>query len=569
MNKTYKFAFAALSMLFAFASCETLSVDEHVEAAPVIESFSPMRAPVGSEIVIMGENLNNVSSACIGDVEVEILTKVSDKQMSIKVGQDVTSGKIILVNPTGKGSSAENFECSFAVPELVASLIPSSAELGESILLTGSYLNSAKSVLFTAQGVENGHSATIVTRSDEELVVKVPYVENEDAVITFEYSDGKGTVQSDPATAPHIKVIRKVPTFAPVTFERTAVGKSLTLTGENLNNVETVTVGGFEAQIASKSAGSITFTIPSGDFADGETTVALKVGYFEGNESLTLDDSFVVYVPFVKYWENIVLECQSQDAVNGIFTSFFSPENGKAYANSLWATTLDPLAMSLQGSQFKAANQFKDGTVSEEEYNAVLPYFFFSVSGGNDLQINSPANSNSQLKNFMNDSYIHSTNRVPGNSSSPASGTPILAFRCLSSGNEAEASIISKVVSGSLENIDEKTFPINETDMTIGGVGFTSALGGGKSSTQKWPSVEAPASFVNTTLDLSKADVVLMMAYYSCNGFNTENKVQNIKRIGFVHITKIDYIVSNKDFRGSQVTFNCYWQKYDYDYSKL
>ncbi len=568
MKKIHIYALSALTLL-SLASCERLSVDEQTSEPPFISAFTPVKAPVGSEIVITGENLNNVSAAYIGDVQVEIRTKVSDKLMSIMVGSDVTSGKIVLVNPVGKGSSEDVFECSFAVPEIINSLVQSSAELGETILLTGSSLNSAKSVVFTAKGETAGHTAEIVTRSDEELVVKVPYVENGEAVITLTYYDGTEVVQTDSATAPRITVIRKVPTFSPVVFERTAVGKSLTLSGENLNNVEKVTVGGFEAQIASKSANSITFTIPSGDFSDGETVVELKAEYFEGNETLVLDDAFTVYVPFVRYWENIVLECQSQDAVNGTFTSFFSPENGRAYANSLWATTLDPLAMSLQGSQFKAANQFKEGTVTEEQYNAVLPYFFFSVVSQKDIQINSPANSNSQLKNFLNDSNISSTNRVPGNNSSPASGTPILAFRCLSAGNATEADIISKVVSGSLENIDEASFPVDETAMTIGGVGFISAAGGGKSSNQKWPSVTAPDPMVNSTLDLSGADVVLMVAYYSCNGFNADNKVQNIKRIGFVHITKIDYILSAGDLRGSQITFNCYWQKYDYDYSKL
>ena len=75
--------------------------------------------------------------------------------------------------------------------------------------------------------------------------------------------------------------------------------------------------------------------------------------------------------------------------------------------------------------------------------------------------------------------------------------------------------------------------------------------------------------FRSDTTDLSKSDVVIMVAYYSCNGFNKDKTTANIRRIGFVHITKVDWIVSNSDFRGSQILFNCYWQKYDYDYSKL
>lgn len=568
MKKIYAII-SVLLPLAAMVSCETLSMDDQVTEAPVITSFAPLSAPVGAEVTVNGEYLNNVTEAYIGDIKVVIATKVSDKLMSVKVAAGVTSGKLRLVSINGEGVSEQTFSCSFAVPELIPSLVQASAELGEKILLTGRNLNSAKSVAFRAEGSDVLHSAEIITRSDDEMTVSVPYVENENAHILLSYFDGENDVYTEASSAPSIKVIRRVPTVTSSAFARTAVGKSVTLSGSNLNNVENVFVGETEAPIVSKSDASLTFTVPAGNFKDGETVVVLKIGYFAGNESKVIADEFAVYVPFVKYWENVSLECQSQNGTTGTFTSFFSPESGKSYPNYLWATELDPLAMSLQGSQFASANTFKEGTVSEEQYNSVLPYFFFSVVSTNQLQLNSPANSNSQLKNFMNDGTINSKNRVPGTSSSPASGTPILAFRCLNAGNAAEAAVISKVVSGELENIDEKTFPIDLNSNTIGGIAFSSAVGGAKHTTQNWPGVVAPSTFTDDVLDLSKSDVVIMVAYYSCNGFNKENTVANILRLGFVHITKVDWIVSNSDFRGSQVRFNCYWQKYDYDYSKI
>lgn len=568
MKKIYAII-SVLLPLAAMVSCETLSMDEQVTEAPVITSFAPLSAPVGAEVTVNGEYLNNVTEAYIGDVKVTIATKVSDKLMTVKVATGVTSGRLRLVSINGEGISDQTFSCSFAVPDLISSLVQNSAELGEKILLTGHNLNSVKSVAFRAEGSEVLHEAEILTRNDDEMTVSVPYVENETAHILLSYFDGENDVYTEASSAPSIKVIRRVPTVTSSAFARTAVGKSVTLSGSNLNNVENVFVGETEAPIVSKSDASLTFTVPAGNFEDGETVVALKIGYFAGNESKVIADKFAVYVPFVKYWENVSLECQSQNGTTGTFTSFFSPESGKSYANYLWATELDPLAMSLQGSQFASANTFKEGTVSEEQYNSVLPYFFFSVVSKNQLQLNSPANSNSQLKNFMNDGTINSKNRVPGTSSSPASGTPILAFRCLNAGNAAEAAVISKVVSGELENIDEKTFPIDLTGNTIGGIAFSSAVGGAKHTTQNWPGVVAPSSFTDDVLDLSKSDVVIMVAYYSCNGFNKENTVANILRLGFVHLTKVDWIVSNGDFRGSQVLFNCYWQKYDYDYSKI
>ena len=43
----------------------------------------------------------------------------------------------------------------------------------------------------------------------------------------------------------------------------------------------------------------ITFTIPAGDFADGETTVTLKAYYFDNNESITFQTH--LFSPFVRY----------------------------------------------------------------------------------------------------------------------------------------------------------------------------------------------------------------------------------------------------------------------------
>ena len=94
-------AMAALAAMFIPFGCEQLSIDEPSEKAPVIETFSPMSAPAGSEVIVEGLYLNNVTKAFIGDVEVEIIEKVSNTRLSIEVGQTVTGGRIRLENPYG------------------------------------------------------------------------------------------------------------------------------------------------------------------------------------------------------------------------------------------------------------------------------------------------------------------------------------------------------------------------------------------------------------------------------------------------------------------------------------
>ncbi|MGN0188424.1 MAG: IPT/TIG domain-containing protein [Candidatus Cryptobacteroides sp.] len=555
---------AAIAIACAtFQSCEKESVNVTVDSAPVIASFSPKTAPAGAEVVVTGEYLHNVTSAYIGDVKVDIIQKVSNGRLSIKVGKDVTSGKVSLVNATGKGESSDVFTCSFAVPEITSSLLQSEAEMGSEVLITGKYLNSASSVVFTAEGYENGHEATIVSQSDVEIVVKVPYVESASANISMTYFDGTQYRSTDKSLAP-ITVIRYVPQIDSYEFTRTAVGKSITLTGKYLQNIDKIYVGTFEAQ-SFKSSESITFTIPAGDFEDGETTVVLKATYFDENESIVLKQDFLVYVPFVKFWENCRTVCQGRTA-ESTYCSFFSPETGIVYENAKWKTDLDPVALKYLNEQWASANCPKPGVVKDEDYNSVVPYFFFSSVSGNVLQLNSPANSNSQLKNFFISFEGTPSNdyRVPGgNTTLP--GIPILTFRYLSPENATENELREKVMNGQIEKIDETLFPIDATAGTVAGIGMTSAKGGIKSSAF----CSRQTSDLVTEKDY-KVDAVFIVAYYSNNGYSAEAPAANIKRLGFLHIKTIDWNVSSSnDYRDSFVTFNCLWQKYDYDYSKL
>lgn len=76
-----------------------------------------------------------------------------------------------------------------------------------------------------------------------------------------------------------------------------------------------------------------------------------------------------------------------------------------------------------------------------------------------------------------------------------------------------------------------------------------------------------------TNVDL---DAVLLVFYYNengyCNKYPDKNPVANVKRIGILHIKKADFKLkegSTTEFSASSITFDMYWQKQDYDYSKV
>lgn len=554
-------AVAAVAGILLTAGCDKTYVDENIPEAPVIESFSPQSAPVGAEIIVTGRNLSGVTQAFIGDKPMVIREKVSDTRLSIVAGAEGRGGRIALVNPVGRGESEASFTYSYAVPELKPALLQASVDMGDRLLLSGSNLSAVEAVIFTAEGLETGNEGDIFEQSPTELVVRVPYVENDRVRITLRYFDGTSSVTTPLDGAASIEVKRYKPQFDAATFERTAVGRTVTLTGSYLDKVDRILVNGFEA-VASKQPSTLTFTVPGGDFADGDTTTKLVAEYFDGHESITLSETFVVYVPFLKFWENMRTWGQGRDVES--LASFFSPETGRVYANSDWREVVDPISYKYLSTTCSAGNTPNKGVVSEEEYLSVNPYFFFSGVNAGQLQVNSPANSTGQLKNFFIVNNSADANRVTGVNGN-CYGTPVLTFRYLDPSNDAERAIIDLVKSQKLEKIDEQTFPIDVEAKTVGGIGITSAKGALNSDI--WAKGKFTAGVEASDVDV---DGVIMVLYYGYDG-SAADIAANIRRIGFLHIRSVNFRMWNNTTApsSSDITFNCYWQKYDYDYSKI
>ena len=562
-NKFFRYVILLAAAMTSVACNEVLNVEEDVMEAPIVESFEPTSGPVGTIVTVKGKYLNNVNKAYINDVEVPLYERVSDTQLSFTVSANASTGKVKLANTYGSFTTEEVFTFTYAVPELIGSALAESAEMGGMLLLSGKNLNAVQEVLFTAEGYA-GHSAAIRSRNNTEIIVKVPYVEGSTAKITFTYNNGEQTTATDMATAPSIAIVRYVPTVNTTTFERTAVGSAVVLEGVNLDKVEKITVGGFEAVIGNRTETSLQFAVPAGEFVDGDNVTNVKIHYFDGNESKTLTENFIAFVPMVKYWEGMKVYGQGRDVEE--LASFFSPETGRVYHNSEWRTVVDPISYKYLANTCSAANV---PAVTVEEYNSVAPYLFFSGTSAGELQINGPANSTGQLKNFYFQNNSANENRCPGVNGN-VYGTPVMRYRYLSPANADEKALIDKVVNRQIDVINEELFPIDVEAKTVAGIGITSSSGG--IQTKVWcPQYTIPSSFHTNVVTVTD-DIVVMVMYYNHNGCGSgANYAENIKRIGFLHITKVNFRLYNNTLApsSSDITFNCYWQKYDYDYTKL
>ncbi len=564
---------ALFAILFTVSCNETLYIDETIVSAPEITSFTPTSAPVGSEIYITGESLHNVTSAYIGGSQVTVFERVSDTSITIIADIAGASGVIKLVNANGSTESSDKFTYEYSEPAVSADC-QVNVEMGEMMLIAGENLSAITNVYFkpTSSQDETLYEATISSVSATEILVTVPYVSQDDAELILASYDGSSSVSY--ITGHEVIIQRDKPVIDAISFDEATVGRSVTITGEFMNKISWIELSGQKAAISVQDYTTLSFTIPTNSgYEDGyNEDQILEAFYFDGYESVELSTSLKVYVPFVNYWQNILTYAQSRDAES--LTCFFSPSDGIVYANSEWAN-LDVTAVALSGATINTSITNCPST-TEEQYNAVAPYFFFSVENGGAIAIYSPGNSSSQLKNYY--TTTSSDSSITGGAS--WYGTPSLGFRWIdpAASVQAEVDLYNAVVNGTLEDISPENFPIDYDAKTINGISCSSISGALKDTSWAYGvfTDNYPGTGSNAGVDMSyPCDVVIMVLYYSYDKGDTttgstSSALDKVKRIGFVHITNIEYIFDSNGYaKSSSFLYNCYWQKYDYDYSEI
>lgn len=558
MKQYRKWSLASLFVcMILWTSCDSISMKDVVVSAPQVLSFSPESGSVGSEIVVTGEYLDDVVSATIGGEKVTILQKVSNERLSLKVTSNAKSGKIVLSNSIGDGVSEADFTIEYPAPAISATGMPTEVEMGNKLLLSGTHMNVISAVLFTAEGHTAGNEATILSQSEDEILVKIPYVESDKASITFKYFNGTSEVETPLESAPQMVVARYEPNVTTSSFEAAKIGDIIVLSGTYLNKIDKVLLGDIECNIPLQTENELKFAVPSSEnYVDGDNTMALKISYFDGREVHTLTDAFVVKVPFVYFWENRKVYAQAR--VEGQLSAFFSPETGLVYANSDWGTLVDPISLQYKANTCSANNV---PAVSENEYNSVNPYFFFSGSSKGLLAVNSPGNSKTQLRNFY--ATMESNSRITDGESIDCYGTPALTFVWLDPSKSGYQKLIDELKNGEIDKIDETTFPIDAVNKTCRGVSIASAKAAPGND------VWAAGTFATTNEDkTADVDAFMFVFYFDYNG---AGDYANVKRIGILHIKTVDFKFDSKGTTPSEssVEFDIWWQKHDYDYSKV
>jgi len=136
-----------------------------VTFTPSISSFTPTTGPVGTPVVITGNNFNGTTDVKFNGVSA-IFTTNSNTQVSTSVPSGATTGQIIMTNAAGSGHSIDDFVVIH--PPAISSFNPVNGMAGAPITITGTNFNTVSSLTF------NGTSASFTIDSATQLRTTVP-----------------------------------------------------------------------------------------------------------------------------------------------------------------------------------------------------------------------------------------------------------------------------------------------------------------------------------------------------------------------------------------------------------
>ena len=256
MQSKYFYIKHTLIMAMAVLACSLSACsDDDAGGAVVVESFGPAGVRHGESIRFIGHNLDKVTSiAFVGaTVEQAQFTGQTSTEIDVVIPEKTEEGQVIL--KTADGDITTKTVLSFNVQVTVES-VPTHVKPGETITITGQYVNWIKEVWFT----EDVMTDQFVSKSLNEVVLQVP-MEAQTGPLSF-YTGGTKPVSIDWTGGDIAVTLPTITSFSPTESVR---GADLTITGTDLDLVAGVLFKGSEdpfTEFKSKSETEIVVTIP-------------------------------------------------------------------------------------------------------------------------------------------------------------------------------------------------------------------------------------------------------------------------------------------------------------------
>ena len=257
-------------------------------APPVITSLSPTNAPTtgGRTIVVSGANLGSTTSVTVGGVAATGIVNTSGTEISFVTPAGSVGSKSVVLTTEGGGSVTLADGLTLVVPPVIASLSPALGldSGGTSVTLTGTNLSNTTSVSV------GGSAATSVTNvSDTEITFTTPSgtIGTRDVVVT---TDGGGPTTS---SGGYRYIGQPVITNVSPAGGPTTGNTSVVITGTNLTNTTSATIGGTAATVTANTDTAVTVTAPAQ--SAGVWNVSLQT--WSGTASVTSNNAYTYATP--------------------------------------------------------------------------------------------------------------------------------------------------------------------------------------------------------------------------------------------------------------------------------
>jgi len=236
--------------------------------APAIVSFSPAAGLTGTVVTITGVNLSSITGVSFGDTAATSFTLVSPTTITATVGGGAT-GNVTVTSTTGGTMSLPGFIYG-SLPS-ISGISPDSGATGATILLSGSGFTGTTAVTF---GGTPAGSFTVISDSLISAVVGVGATGSVSvSTSTGEVSGGNFNYIYTPL--PPVQLTA----FSP---DSAGPGATITITGQNLSGITTISFGGTPAYVFNVMSDSVIYAV-----VGQGSTGSLVVNGNNGEDSLT------------------------------------------------------------------------------------------------------------------------------------------------------------------------------------------------------------------------------------------------------------------------------------------
>lgn len=432
----------------------------------VVTGYTPASGTVGTVVKIEGRNLEQVAEVRFGDksvlsdafVEVVGGSESSSVSFAVPAGQWAAGESEVAISAVWGGDNTIDVtgEAPFRMqtPAVVPVAQPEgqNAAIGDELVITGEFLDLVSGIKWGA------YELIVLEQTAASVTVKFPSsIELANPVVA---AADITAVYGQPAQAVVLAAAYRVdttpqgpakPVFKSFAAEdggadnRLYLGKTVTVTGENMSSVEGFLVDGVAAAlVGAPNDVQAAFAVPDGVTFTSATEVAVEATYAGG----TKVEMFTAKVYPFYYYKDVKLGSGSSSVSTYPYpeyawtNAFFLPDSGRVISTDEWVNeNIDPFAkLASANAAVSSANTLNKANITAEQYYAIPPYLYISTGSDGKLAFQNPANSASQLK----------THRYDGGKTSVSTtfGTPIIYFNPMKSGETFDA-----VKSGSLESM--------------------------------------------------------------------------------------------------------------------